>query len=202
MKITKPLRVGDYVSVDLVKPSKLSPEGWVAAIGLEVVGTPRTFYVQVPYGQYGVRVMTTAAVEVKVEVDGAKVIESSLTKGFHILDKTSDGRQLTFVSAEDAEAGQPLLFDKESLGIAPGHGLVAVSVRFADIITNGVMDVPPDFPESVHFQMNPPDLHLKEVAARLSQVVAPPKIPFADEVTGEGEHALPGRFCSVCGQTH
>ncbi|MBX9571858.1 MAG: hypothetical protein K2X77_23395 [Candidatus Obscuribacterales bacterium] len=207
MRITKPRRPGEMITVDLLKPSTLTPEGWLAPIGFEITEPP-TVYARVPHGRYAVRVMTTADAELMIHIDGAKVIETTVAKGIHIFDKDADGRPFQYGenpvdTSEAPEMVQQTLFDSGAPAeCVKTHGQVAVHVRFADVPTTGPRPgVTPDYPQPVFFQMNPPGVHEETMAGLLRKVKRPAKLTAADDVLGEYtdvDGKYPERICCNC----
>lgn len=211
MRITKPRRPGDMIIVDLVKPSTLSPDGWLKPIEFEL-NDPPTLYVRVPHGQFAVRVMSTADTELMIHIDGQKVLDTRVSKGIHIFERDSEGRPFAYgrapVVGETPELEQQTLFGSdEEAECVKTHGQVAVHVRFAD--EQGPDGCPRpgvsrDFSHPVFFQMNPPGEHEEALAGLLRRMKAPPKLTEADDIFSENGDAkpLPKRMCINCGHEH
>lgn len=210
MRITKPRRPGDAIVVDLLKPSSLSPDGWLKPVEFEI-SEPPTIYVRVPHGNFAVRIMTSSDAEVLVSVDGAEALKTTVTKGIHILDRDSQGRAFKF---SPEAAGEPqgespkqatLFAADEVQESKSSHGLVCVQVRFCDV-QNGsaIPDVTPDFPYPLFFQMNPPGAHEETFAGLLSKLKTPEKLTDAEDIFEEHKHKgkLPQRHCVNCGHDH
>jgi hypothetical protein len=199
------------IIVDLLKPSTLSPDGWLKPIEFEITDPP-TLYVRVPHGRYAVRVMTTADAEVLVHVDGVKAIEAKVTKGIHIFDKDSEGNFFTHgettarAASEGPELVQQTLFGTDEVAeCVKTHGQVSVHVRFCDVTTgNGKPILTPDFQQPVFFQMNAPGAHEEACASLLRKLKAPPKLTAAEDIFGEHKDAetLPQRHCCNCPHEH
>lgn len=212
MKITKAQRPGDQIVVSLLKPSKLSADGWVKPIGFETNSPPQS-YARVPHGPFAVRVMASAPVEVEVQLDGTKVLNATLDKGSHILSRTNDGKAMVFALKTEADSPQPVsqqptLFPEvEEPQCEPTNGLVHVQVRFTDIGAPRP-DVTPDYPQSVFYQMVTPDDHGHVTAGLLMKMKKPEVIPACDDglVNPNGAPStatpLPKRFCVTCGHEH
>lgn len=211
MRITKDRRPGEMIIVDLLKPSTLSPDGWLKPIEFELTEPP-TLYVRIPHGPYAVRVMTSSDTEVMVHVDGVKVLEAKVAKGIHIFDRDSEGRLFSYGDAtppaqdDVPEMVQQTLFGTdEEASCVKTHGQVAVHVRFCDVTLGSVRPaVTPDFPQPVFFQMNPPGQHEEALASSLRRMKAPPKLTEADDIFGENKSAtpLPKRICVNCQHEH
>lgn len=207
MRITKPRRPGELITVDLLKPSTLTPDGWVTPINFETTEPP-TVYARVPHGRYAVRVMTTSDTELMIHIDGTKVIETRVTKGIHIFDKDADGRPFQYGEnpidqSNGPEMVQQSLFDTgEVADCVKTHGQVAVHVRFADVASNSPRpSITPDYPQPVFFQMNPPGTHEETMAGLLRKVKRPAKLTAADDIFGEYkdvEGKYPERLCCNC----
>ena len=211
MRITKDRRPGEMIIVDLLKPSTLSPDGWLKPIEFELTEPP-TLYVRIPHGAYAVRVMTSSDTELMVHVDGVKVLEAKVTKGIHIFDRDSEGRLFNFGEAtppahnDVPEMVQQTLFSTgEEASCVKTFGQVAVHVRFCDI-DNGTVrpDVTPDYPQPVFFQMNPPGEHEEALAGLLRRMKAPPKLTEADDIFAEAKDVkpMPKRICVNCQHEH
>ena len=210
MRIQKPLRPGEHIIVDLVKPSTLTPDGWLKPIEF-AIDSPPTLFVRVPHGRYAVRVMTTADTEVMIHVDGNKSLRSKVAKGIHYFDKDEAGNFFNFGEAPAAEGVGPELVqqtlfgtDEEAMCVKT-HGQVIVHVRFCDITTPaGSQIVPPDFEQPVFFQMNQPGAHEEVTASMLSKMKAPPKLTTAEDIFGEYADAdsIPQRHCCNCPHDH
>lgn len=211
MKITKARRPGDQVVVNLLKPSKLSADGWVTPISFETASPPQT-YARIPHGPFAVRVLTSAPVEVEVQLDGNKVLNVTLDKGAHILTRTSDGKAMVFgVKTEPVTpvaSKQPTLFpEAEEPQPEPTNGLVLVQVRFTDIGEQRP-DVTPDYTQSVFYQMVTPEDHGHVTASLLMKMKKPDTIPDCDDALVNPNGApstgtpLPKRFCVTCGHEH
>lgn len=207
MRITKDRRPGEMIIVDLLKPSTLSPDGWLKPIEFEITDPP-TLYVRIPHGPFAVRVMTSSDAELMVHVDGAKVLEKKVGKGIHVFDKDADGKPLYFGTAPAAAEGdgpqlvQETLFGTDEVAeCVKTHGQVAVHVRFCDV-DNGTAtpDVTPDYPQPVFFQMNAPGDHEEACASLLRKMKAPPKLTAAEDIFGEHKDSegIPQRICCNC----
>jgi len=211
MRITKPRRPGDMIIVDLVKPSTLSPDGWLKPIEFELTEPP-TLYVRVPHGQFAVRVMSTADTEVMIHIDGVKVVDARVGKGIHIFSQDSDGRAFSYGDAAPAaetaaQEQKMLLASEEHDACVNTHGQVAVHVRFADEVDSAGCPRPGvsrDFAQPVFFQMNPPGAHEEALAGLLRRMKAPPKLSEADDIFAENGDAkpVPKRMCINCGHEH
>ncbi len=211
MRITKPRRPGDMIIVDLVKPSTLSPDGWLKPIEFEL-NEPPTLYVRVPHGQFAVRVMSTADTEVMIHIGGVKVVDARVGKGIHIFSQDSEGRAFSYgdsaPTAETAAQEQQLLVaNEEHDACANTHGQVAVHVRFADEVDAAGSPRPGvsrDFAQPVFFQMNPPGQHEEALAGLLRRMKAPQKLTEADDIFSENGDAkpVPKRMCINCGHEH
>lgn len=211
MRISKPLRPGEHIIVDLVKPSTLTPDGWLKPIEFEI-SNPPTLFVRVPNGRYAVRVMTTADTEVLIHVDGTKALQTKVAKGIHYFDRDSEGKPFNFGDAPAAQEGdgpqleqQTLFGTNEEALCVKTYGQVAVHVRFCDITTpTGSHIVPPDFEQPVFFQMNQPGTHEEVCASMLSKMKSPPKLTSAEDIFGEHKDAdaLPQRHCCNCPHDH
>lgn len=211
MKITKAQRPGDQIVVSLLKPSKLSADGWVTPISFETNKPPQT-YARVPHGPFAVRILASAPVEVEVQLDGNKVLNATLDKGAHILSRTSDGKEMVFALKAEKDTApvsqQPTLFpEAEEPQPEPTFGLVQVQVRFTDIGAPRP-DVTPDYPQSVFYQMVTPEDHGNVTAGLLMKMKKPDVIPACDDglVNPNGAPStgtpLPKRFCVTCGHEH
>ncbi len=210
MKITKARRPDDLIVVNLLKPSTLSQDGWVTPISFETTQPPQV-YARVPHGPFAVRVLTSAPVEVVVEFEGNKVLETVLDKGAHILARGNDGKAFVFAPESDAPAAQavqPSLFpDLEEPAPVKTNGLVRLQTRFTDIGAPRP-DVTPDYPQTVFYQMVTPEQHGAVTASLLMKMKKPDVIPSCDDglVNPDGAPStrtpLPKRFCVTCGHEH
>lgn len=206
MRITKPRRPGEMIIVDLLKPSTLSPDGWLKPIEFEITDPP-TLYVRIPHGRYAVRVMTSSDTEIMVHVDGTKVLETKVGKGIHVFDRSAEGELFNFGEPGESHGDGPELVQKtlfgtdEQAACVKTHGQVVVHARFCDIDTGTPRPaVTPDFSQPVFFQMNPPGAHEEEFASLLRKVKAPPKLNNVEDIFGEGKASepLPQRICCNC----
>lgn len=211
MKITKTHRPGEQIVLNLLKPSTLSQDGWVTPISFETVQPPQV-YARVPHGPFGVRVLASAAVEVVVEFEGEKVLETILEKGAHILTRGSNGKPFEFAAEchtpDTTQSQQPSLFpDLEEPAPVRTNGLVRLQARFVDV-GGPRPDVPPDYPASVFFQMVTPEQHGSVTAGLLMKMKKPDEIPACDDnlvnPAGAPSTATPRakRFCVTCGHEH
>ena len=209
MKITKERRPGDQVVVNLLKPSKLSADGWVAPISFETTRPPQT-YARVPHGPVAVRILASAPVEVEVHLDGTKVLNTVLDKGAHILSRGNDGKAFGFglPQAAPVASKQATLFpESDETPVVQTNGLVMVQVRFTDI-GEPRPDVPQDYPQAVFYQMVSPEDHGEVTAGLLMKMNRPSEIPSCDDTlvnpNGAASTAtpMPKRFCVTCGNEH
>ena len=211
MRITKDRRPGELISVDLLKPSPLTQDGWVTPINFET-STPPTVYARVAHGKFAVRVMTTSDAELMIHIDGRKVLEKSVSKGIHVFDRDAAGKIFSYgegPEASNSESTEPVseqgtLFEIDTPPVADAvesFGQVAVHVRFADV-QDGMPrpSVTPDFPVPVFFQMNPPGAHEETMASLLSKVKRPAKLTAEHDISGEAGAAssYPERICCNC----
>ncbi len=204
MRITHPERPDEMIIVDLLKPSTLSPDGWLKPLEFEITEPP-TLYVRIPNGQYAVRVMTSSETELRVLVDGAKVLEAKVAKGSHIFERDGQGRIFNFseapaVGAEPELVQQTLFGSDEQAECVKTHGQVAIQVRFCDVGSSDESE----FPDPIFFQMNPPGVHEEALASLLSKMKAPPKLTAEHDIFGEhkGAEMIPHRHCANCGHDH
>lgn len=205
MRITKPRRPGEMITVDLLKPSTLSVDGWLKPIEFEITDPP-THFVRMPNGRFAVRVMTTADTELMIHVDGVKALEAKVSKGIHVFEKDSEGRLFNFreagSTAKDApELVQQTLFGTEEEALCvKTHGAVVVHVRFCDVTVDNKPVYTPDYQQPVFFQMNPPGAHEEACASMLRKMKAPPKLTSAEDIFSEYKDAetLPQRHCCNC----
>jgi hypothetical protein len=201
MRITSPERPDDKIIVDLIKPSTLSPDGWLKPLEFEITQPP-TLYVRMPHGQFAVRVISSSQAEVKVSVDGASVLQAQVGKGVHVFDKDAEGRLFNFSNTPAAANVQPTLFDNdEQAECTQTHGEVAIQVRFCDV---GSSSDKSEFMDPIYFQMNAPGDHEEALASLLSKMKAPPKLTAADDIFGDhdGVEMTPHRHCCNCGHDH
>lgn len=209
MKITKARRPGEQIVLNLLKPSTLSQDGWVTPISFETVSPPQT-YARVPHGPFAVRVLASAPVEVVVEFEGEKVLETVLDKGAHILQRGDDGKSFIFAAECHAPAATPaptLFPELEEPAPVQTNGLVRLQARFVDIGTPRP-DLTPDYPVSAFFQMVTPEQHGEVTAGLLMKMKKPDEIPSCDDhlvnPAGAPSTATPRvkRFCATCGSEH
>ncbi len=203
MKVTKACRPGETITVDLLKPSSLSPDGWLKPLEFETTEPP-TLYLRMPIGNYGVRVMCKVDTELRVYVDGNNVLETKVAKGIHVFERDGQGRPFQF---GEAPAGEPALiqrtlFDSDELATCvQTHGQVTVQVRFAEDGGSTNADIIPDeFGDPVVFQMNAPGAHEEVLAGLLSKIKKPEKLTSAHDVFGDYKELdeLPQRHCCNC----
>lgn len=212
MKFTKERRPGDQIVLSLLKPSTLSQDGWVTPINFEVTSPPQ-LYARVPHGPVAVRVLTSAPCEVVVEFDGRKVLQTVLGKGAHLLSQGDDGKSFAFAPASEAPAAeptQPSLFPELDAAENEGektNGLVRLQARFVDVGAPR-LDVTPDYPVSLFYQMVTPENHGDVTASMLMKMKKPDEIPSCDD-TLVNPHGAPStatprqkRFCVTCGNVH
>lgn len=194
-------------------------------IGFET-DCPHMHYRRIPYGKFGVRIKTPEPTDVVIRLDNVVLEHRRVDPGDHTIARSSDGKSFVFAApgskpapapAEAAAVEAPAVAQPESgssatpehlgpLNLAPSHGLVVVSMRFADVKPEHGPELPPDEVSHVVIQMNEPRAHLRTLAANVSTMVAPPAIPDGgDFVSTDGSKAgspLPRRMCSCAPGRH
>jgi hypothetical protein len=205
MKIMNRNNRAHMVTVDLLKPSKLSADGWLKPIDFEI-SQPQTLFVRMPHGPFALRVVSCsdAILEVLMFVDGMGTLQARIGRGVHIFERDSQGRAFRFAESE-AHRGLMLQADPGSdSDTIKTQGQVAVQIRSFDTEKGAQVADQPSVSaiceQSVFFQMNPPDIHEEVCASLLSQIKALPAMTGADDLFRdfEGAAEIPRRFCCSC----
>jgi len=202
------------VVVDLVEMRPGQTDG-VTTIGFDT-DTPHIHYRRMPYGSFGVRIKTPEVTDVVIRLDNVVIVHRRLDPGIHTISRTPQGKLLVFsapgtrIAPAPAEQSQDQTAIAQAeteptpdflapLPLAPSHGLVIVSARFADVKPVNGPELPPDDFSHVVFQMNEHREHLRALSANMRNMVAPARIPDGGEfVTTDGPKPttpLPRRTC-------